>query len=118
MNKIFKLTSAAILAGSFVLPVFSLARAEDGDYGFAHNRGHVQRVGAARTQDQYLDSHPDENRDLTNNPRLVDNREYVKNHPDLKNYMREHPNMRHAWKSHPRHAMHHEEKWEARHDRD
>ena len=118
MNKIFKIASAAILAGSFVLPAFSLARAEEGRRQNAPNHGYVERNGAARNQDEFLDSHPDIRRDLTANPHMVDNRRYVRSHPDLDNYMREHPNMRHAWQQHPRREMHQQQRWETRHDRD
>src|ERR1700730_896026 len=97
MKKLFKIASAAILAGSFVLPAFSFARAEEGAHSFTPNRGYVERNGAGRSQDEFLDSHPDVRNDLTHNPRLVDNREYVRNHPGLDTYMREHPNMHRAW---------------------
>lgn len=118
MNKIFKIASVAILAGSFVLPAFSSARAEDVAHRYVPNQRYVERNGAARNQDEFLDSHPDLRNDLTRNPRLVDNRDYVRNHPGLENYMREHPNMRRGWQEHPRREMHQQERWESRHDRD
>ena len=102
MNKIFKLASAAILAGSFVLPAFSSARAEERDHQYAATHKYVERMGAARSQDEFFDSHPDIRRDLTANPRMVDNREYLRNHPGLETYMRQHPNMRRSWQERPR----------------
>ena len=118
MNKIFKIAAAAVLAGSFVLPAFSSARAEERDQDYVTTHKYVERTSPARSQDQFLDSHPDIRRDPSSNPRLADNRDYLRNHPGLESYMRQHPNLRHEWREHPRVTMRHQERWESKHDRD
>jgi len=113
MNKLFKIASAAILAGSFVLPIYSSARAQE--YKVKPlERAHEPR-GGLRNQDAFFDSHPDVYQQLQGNPRLVDNPEYMKNHPELREYMHTHPNIREAWRQHPREAMHREERWQEKH---
>jgi hypothetical protein len=118
MNKIFKIASAAILAGAFVLPAFSAARADECNDRYQSPQGYFQRVGAMERQDEFFDSHPGIRNDLTRNPRLVDNREYRQHHPELQSYLHNHPNMRRGWQEHPRREMRHQERWESRHDRD
>ena len=41
--------------------------------------------------DSFLDSHPEMGEQLRRNPSLVDDREYVKNHPELQAYLQDHP---------------------------
>jgi hypothetical protein len=118
MNKIFKIASAAILAGSFVLPALSSARAEEREHAYAPDHNYAARMGSARSRDEFLDSHPDIRRDLTANPRLVDDRGYMRTHPGMETYMDQHPNIRKQWREYPRITMRHQEQWERKYDRD
>lgn len=51
--------------------------------------------------DSYMDSHPEVSQQLEHNPRLVDNPEYVENHPGLHEFLATHPVARHEWQTHP-----------------
>jgi hypothetical protein len=118
MNKIFKIASAALLAGSFVLPALSSARAEEREHAYAPNHNYAARMESSRSRDEFLDSHPDIRRDLTANPRLVDDRGYMRTHPGMETYMDQHPNIRKQWREYPRITMRHQEQWERKYDRD
>ncbi len=51
--------------------------------------------------DHYLDQHPEVAQQLNKDPRLIDNRQYVDNHPGLHEFLNTHPDARRQWKSHP-----------------
>jgi hypothetical protein len=51
--------------------------------------------------DQYLDQHPEVAQQLNADPRLIDNRQYVDNHPGLHEFLTTHPDARQQWTSHP-----------------
>jgi len=57
--------------------------------------------GAART-DQFLQNHPKVAQELANNPRLIDNKQYLAQHPQLNNYLNDHPEIKSDWQAHPR----------------
>jgi hypothetical protein len=66
--------------------------------------------------DQFLDSHRETAEQLRQDPSLVDNEEFVKNHPALQSYMREHPELRAQLKQDPNAFMHQEERYDRRED--
>src|SRR5229473_5705182 len=49
----------------------------------------------------YLNEHPDVAQQLAGNPALVDNREYMENHPGLRDYFSDHPTVKAEIKNHP-----------------
>lgn len=123
MNKLFKIVSVALLAGSFVLPIYGSAQAQQ-PYGtnMAKHKEFEQvrpdrprREGALKNQDEFLDSHQNIDNDLRKDPRLIDNKDYVRNHPELQTYLHDHPNIRHEWREHPRNEMHRDETWQRKH---
>jgi hypothetical protein len=63
--------------------------------------------------DRFLDSHREISEQLRKDPSLVDNREFVKNHPALESYLQDHPGVRGAVKQDPNGFM----QEEARYDR-
>jgi hypothetical protein len=65
--------------------------------------------------DHYLDQHPEVAEQLNKNPRLVDNREYLENHPGLHEFLENHPDARRQWKSHPYRYMHREDRYDRNH---
>ena len=65
--------------------------------------------------DRYLDRHPEVAQQLNANPRLVDNREYLENHPGLHGFMENHPDARRQWKSHPYRFIHREDRYDRNH---
>jgi len=64
--------------------------------------------------DQFLDSHREIAEQVRQNPSLVNNDQFVKNHPPLQNFLQEHPGVREELKENPNAFM----QQEARYDRD
>ena len=62
-----------------------------------------------------MDSHPEVAQQLERNPRLVDNREYLENHPELREYLHNHPTVRRDWRSHPYRYMRAENRYDQKH---
>src|ERR1700674_3449905 len=58
--------------------------------------------------DGYLDRHPEVRRQLSHDPRLIDDPAYMANHPELREYMHEHPRAAADFRRHPDHFMHRE----------
>jgi hypothetical protein len=71
--------------------------------------------------DQFLDSHRETAEQLRKDPSLVNNDEFVKNHPALQAYLQDHPQVRQDIKENPNVFMHEEARYEVaedRHDRE
>jgi hypothetical protein len=66
--------------------------------------------------DQFLDTHHETAEQLRKDPSLVDNREFLNNHPALQTYLREHPELREQLKQNPNAFMHQEERYDRRED--
>ena len=79
------------------------------------NRDDINRRELANF-DQFLDSHREIADQLRRDPSLVDNPEYVKNHPELQTYLQDHPEAREAIKQNPNAFMHAEERFDRRDD--
>jgi len=62
--------------------------------------GEVTRGQAART-DEFLNNHPDVAQELRKDPSLIDNKQYLAQHPQLQGYLNKHPEIAHQWKDHP-----------------
>jgi len=67
-----------------------------------------------RNFDRFLDSHPDIEADLRKNPSLVDNQQYLNEHPALRDFLTEHPGVREELKETPRYFMRRERRFERR----
>ena len=65
--------------------------------------------------DRYFDHHPEVERQLNADPRLVDNRQYVDSHPGLHEFLNTHPVARQEFKSHPYKFMHREDHYDHNH---
>jgi hypothetical protein len=65
-----------------------------------------------RNWDEYLDKHPDVQRDLNKNPNLINDPAYVNKHPHLKDFLEDHPNTREELKENPKAFMHREKTYE------
>jgi hypothetical protein len=70
---------------------------------------HITHEAVVNT-DNYLDQHPQLEKRLAKDPALIDNQQFVDNHPGLRAYLHDHPNARHEFKSHPYKFMHREER--------
>jgi hypothetical protein len=66
--------------------------------------------------DRFLDSHREISEQLRRDPSLVDNREFVKNHPALQTYLQDHPGVREEFKENPNGFMQAENRYDRRED--
>ena len=66
--------------------------------------------------DRFMDSHPEIAEQLRNNPALVDNKEFVENHPALQQFLAEHPGVREEYKENPNGFMSQEQRFDRRDD--
>ncbi len=89
------------------------SREVDRDRGI--NRAGTNREEVARF-DQFLDSHRETAEQLRKDPSLVDNQEYVRNHPELQAYLQDHPGIRDQIKQDPNAFMHEEARYDRRED--
>jgi hypothetical protein len=89
------------------------SREVDRDRGI--NRAGTNREEVARFN-QFLDSHRETAEQLRKDPSLVDNQEYVRNHPELQAYLQDHPGIRDQIKQDPNAFMHEEARYDRRED--
>lgn len=64
--------------------------------------------------DRFLDNHPRIDQELSKDPSLVDNPDYLAKHPELQQYLRDHPQVQDALKDNPRAFMNAEHRWDQR----
>ncbi len=85
----------------------------EGSLEKAENRG---ETGISQTElrnwDSYLDKHKDVQSDLSKNPGLIDDPNYLAKHPHLKQFLEQHPNTRAQLKAHPEVFMNREKSYE------
>ena len=60
-----------------------------------------QAAPALRQTDEFLQTHPKVAQELANNPKLIDNKEYLAQHPQLNTYLTNHPAVAKEWQEHP-----------------
>ena len=117
MKRPLLLISAAFLAGSIATSAMAQESPNQPiptEYGEDHP--YVQHF------DRYLDNHPDVTRELSRDPRLIDNPQFVRAHPELHQYLQRHPEMAETFRAHPDRFMHREhrynrseQRWDYRH---
>ena len=90
-------------------PRYFVRRAEKFDNS-ARDIRHAELVNF----DRFLDSHPNIDQDLRKNPRLVDNPNYISQHPELREFLAAHPAVREDLKEHPKAFMQREKKLDKR----
>ena len=90
-------------------------RHEGEGYGRGDDRDITHREVAE--MDRFLDSHPEIAEQLKKDPSLVDNREFVRNHPALQEYLKEHPHVAEAYREHPNEFMRDENRYDRHEDR-
>ena len=66
--------------------------------------------------DQFLDKHREISEQLRKDPSLVDNREFLNNHPELEAYLHDHPGVRDQIKADPNGFMHAEDRFDRHED--
>ncbi len=68
--------------------------------------------------DHFLDNHPELAEQLRKDPSLVNNQDFMENHPDLQHYLQEHPQVRADLNQNPNAVMHQEQRFDRREDQD
>jgi len=85
------------------------------------DRDHGRRDGDTThrelaSMDRFMDGHPEIAEQLRKNPSLVNNREFVENHPALQEYLQSHPQVREEFKENPNAFMRQENRYDRRED--
>ena len=80
------------------------------------NRNPDVTRGELANFDQYLDSHPEIDRQLAANPHLLDDQNYLQANPSLQSYLTDHPRVREEITETPDYFMRREERFDARQD--
>ncbi len=68
------------------------------------------------SMDRFMDGHPEIAEQLRKNPSLVNNREFVENHPALQEYLQSHPEVREEFKENPNAFMRQENRYDRQED--
>ena len=77
---------------------------------FTHKEARFEQKGndishhEVKNVDEYLDHHPAAAKQLRKDPSLIDNPQFLAQHPQLQEFLKNHPQAREDWKQHP-HAM-------------
>jgi hypothetical protein len=71
---------------------------------------------AVGDMDRFLDSHREIAEQLRKDPSLINNRQWVENHPALEQYLQSHPEVREEFKANPSAFMEREERYDRRED--
>jgi phage-related protein len=85
------------------------------DWGNDRRDGDVTR-GELSNMDGFMDSHPEIAEQLKKNPALIDDKKFVKNHPELQEFLANHPGVREEMKENPNAFMNREERFDQRQD--
>ena len=94
----------------------SFMRAEDRLDRRDDNRDRDANRAELANFDRFLDSHREISEQLRKDPSLVDNRDFVKNHPALQTYLQDHPAVRESIKQDPNAFMQEEARYDRRED--
>jgi hypothetical protein len=73
---------------------------------------HDINQGELALMDHFLDNHPEIAEQLRKNPSLVDNRDFVSDHPELQEFLAQHPAVRGEFRENPNAFMHQEERFD------
>jgi len=72
--------------------------------------------GELANMDHFMDAHPEIAEQLRKNPSLVDNKEFVQNHPALQEFLAYHPGVREEYKENPTAFMRQEDRFDRHED--
>ena len=84
----------------------------------AAERGYDRRedMRVMSNMDRFMDSHPEIAQQLQKNPALVNNKEFIEDHPALQQFLKDHPDLRQQYQANPNALMHQEERFDQRED--
>jgi phage-related protein len=85
-------------------------------YDRREDRGRDTTRGELASMDRFLDHHPEIAEQLHKNPSLVNNHEFVENHPALQEYLQNHPEVREEIKENPNAFMRQEDRYDRHED--
>jgi hypothetical protein len=95
-------------------------------YAFMHQEERFDRQQDARDPDitrrdlgefdRFMDSHRETAEQLRKDPSLIDNRQFVDSHPELRTFLQDHPQVRDEIRQDPNSFMHQEERFDSRED--
>jgi GrpB-like predicted nucleotidyltransferase (UPF0157 family) len=91
-------------------------RDRDRDKDRDRDRDHDIARSELSNMDRFMDSHPEIAAQLRKDPSLVNNKEFVENHPALRQFLAEHPGVREEYKENPNAFMHQERQFDRRED--
>src|SRR5580700_334659 len=77
---------------------------------------HDATRGQLASADRFFDTHPEIAEQLRKDPSLVNNKEFVKNHPDLQTYLQRHPGVNQELSENPNAFMHQEQRFDRQED--
>jgi len=72
--------------------------------------------GELSNMDRFMDSHPEIAEQLRKNPSLLDNKQFVENHPELKQFLASHPGVSEEYRENPHAFMRQEQRFDQRQD--
>ena len=102
----------AILTIVLVLGMASFAGAQQNPPSTPPAKDNDTTRGELRNFDRFLDSHPAIAKDLKGNPNLVNDANYLSQHPELKEFLNNHPGVREEIKENPKGFMNREARFE------
>jgi len=86
-------------------------RQQDRD-GDRDRNDHGITRGELANLDRFMDSHPEIAEQLRKDPSLADNKQFVENHPALRDFLADHPGVREELKNNPNAFMHREDRFD------
>jgi len=102
MKRLFSIVSAALLTGALAAPV--MAQSFQPPFpgpGYGSPGSYAYNHPAVTDFNHFFDSHPEVARELSADPHLIDNPNYLRNHPELRDYLWSHPLVASAFRSRP-----------------
>lgn len=78
--------------------------------------GEVHTGSLMKNFDVFLDAHPSIESDLRANPKLANDPNYIKSHPDYQTFLREHPYVRQSLQENPAKTINREKRYDQKHD--
>jgi phage-related protein len=106
--------SMFFLTGTFAGAQSSPGSTPQDNNRFAQDRDITRRELA--NFDEFLDSHREIAEQVRKDPSLLDNQQYLKDHPDLQRYLWNHPGVREEVKENPTAFMHQENRYDRQED--
>ncbi len=83
----------------------------DQDRDRDRDRNNISRRDVTE-MDRFLDKHPEIDEQLRKDPSLIDNHQWVSNHPALQDYLKTHPQVADAFRDHPDQFMRDEDRYD------